>query len=76
MARYLDNISPKEFAESNGLLLYVGVFGKSEEVLVINIPPIDKVMHFTYSCDSSVNTEPLFQMMKPKTSTIFVIVDG
>ena len=29
MVRYLEKINVNEFAESNGLLLYVGVFGKA-----------------------------------------------
>ncbi len=29
MVRYLDSINAKEFDNSNGLMLYVGVFGKS-----------------------------------------------
>jgi peptide subunit release factor 1 (eRF1) len=60
----------------NGLLLYVGVFGKNEQVLVISIPPVDKIDQFTYSCEIKVDTDPLFQMIKPKTSMIFAIVDG
>lgn len=60
MIKYLDKINAKEFAESNGLMLYVGVFGKNEEVLVIDIPPLDKITQFTYSCDSHLDTSPLF----------------
>ena len=60
MAKYLDQVDMKEFVQSNGILLYVGVFGKHEQVLAIDIPPVDKILQFTYSCDSCVNTDPLF----------------
>lgn len=52
---YLKSIKVSDFEKSNGLILYVGVFGKLEHVLVIDIPPLEIITQATYSCDTSAD---------------------
>jgi hypothetical protein len=54
----------------------VGVFGKLEHVLVIEIPPTELVTQFTYNCDTSVSMNYVENMTKSKVSRLFAVVDG
>lgn len=76
MIKYLEGLNNKAFDQSNGLLLYVGVFGKSEQVLVIDLPIPEKITQFTYSCDTALDTRPIEQLTRSKATAIFAIVDG
>ena len=49
---YLKRLDNKDFEKSLGAIVFVGMFGSHDEVCVVEVPCLELVKQFTYSCDT------------------------
>lgn len=49
---HLKALDSKDFEKTLGAVLFVGMFGSHDEVCVVDVPCLEAVKQFTYSCDT------------------------